>query len=92
MSGLTYDQMMERIRKVIPKASPEDMKLYINEGSDTFCEETEILEEDFPPITSVASQMFYDIDPRCLGVRQVDIDGTPADRAPGENPSIEIGV
>lgn len=73
--GLSQQRLMERIRQAIPTAKPEDARLLLNEALETFCQETEVLLKEFPPITSVASQVYYDIDRKCLGIRQVDVEG-----------------
>lgn len=76
--GLSQQRLMEVIRRALPETKPEEARLLLNEALETFCEETEVLLKEFPPITSVASQVFYDMDRKCLGVRQVDIAGEVA--------------
>lgn len=82
--GLSQQRLMERIRQAVPDAKPEDVRLLLNEALETFCQETEVLLKEFPPITSVASQVYYDLDRKCLGVRQVDVEGKPVNPLGGD--------
>ena len=83
--SLTLQRITEIVRKAIPDLGPEEVRLLANEASDQFCQDTEILSMEFPHITTVADTIFYDIDRKCLGVRQVDIGGTPADALGGDD-------
>lgn len=83
--GLTLQRITEIVKEAIPSIGPEEVRLLANEGSEQFCQETEILNMEFPPITTIADTKAYDIDRKCLGIRQVDIDGVPADSLGGDD-------
>ncbi len=83
--GLTLQRITEISREALSDIGPEEVRLLANEGSELFCQLTEILSTEFPPITTVADTKAYDIDIRCIGIRQVDIDGVPADSLGGDD-------
>ncbi len=51
----------------------------MNMISDAYCEETKILEKQWG-FTTNPGQMFYDLDPECIAVQEVNYDGKLSDK------------
>ena len=76
---MTQRQWLEKIRRHAPELSEEEMRILWNEVSDRYCEETKILEGQWS-FTTEPGQMYYDLDPECIGIFEVNYAGELCDK------------
>ena len=76
---MTQRQMIEIFKRHAPELSEPEIRDKININSDAYCEETKILEGQWSLATN-PGQKFYDLDPECVAVQEVNYDGKLSDK------------
>lgn len=75
---MTQKQMVEIIKRHVDWQEGE-IRDRMNMISDAYCEETKILEGQWSFLTN-PGQTFYDLDPECIAVQEVNYDGNLSDK------------
>ena len=64
--------MIEIIRRKRPAYLVNELRIRLNDASDDFCDETEILEGQWR-FSTASGQMYYTLPEDCVGVKQADL-------------------
>ena len=76
---MTQQQLIEAIKRHAPELGEPEIREKLDEVSDMFCEETRVLEGQWS-FTTNPSQMYYDLDDRCIGIFEVNYESKLCDK------------
>ena len=76
---MTQRQMMETLKRHMPDLQEGEIRSRMNDASDMYCAETRILEGQWS-FTTKPGQMYYDLNPECIGILEVNYGGKLADK------------